>query len=129
MPHNPLSGRSAVWDGAGVDVAESGYKQARQRGAGRFGSFSVAFAFVSVVIGIFTIYGAVLNGSGPAGIWAWPIVKFWLYVAIVAAFGAVYLAFLFIRCGDLAGRARPDLHSLGAKLVADAKHPERTHVK
>lgn len=129
MTHNPLSGRSAAWNGAGVDIAEYGYRQELQRGTGRFASFSVAFAFVSVATGIFTIYGAVLNSSGPAGIWTWPIVNSWLYVAIMAAIGAVYLAFLLIRGGDLAGRAGPDLHSIGAELEADAKHPERTHRK
>jgi amino acid transporter len=33
----------------------------------------VAFAFVSIATGIFTTYGAVLNSSGPLGIWTWPI--------------------------------------------------------
>ena len=33
----------------------------------------MAFAFVSIATGIFTTYGAVLNSSGPVGIWTWPI--------------------------------------------------------
>jgi amino acid transporter len=74
MTHNPLSGSTAAADGAGVDVAEYGYKQEMKRGTGKFASFAVAFAFVSIATGIFTTYGAVLNSSGPAGIWTWPIV-------------------------------------------------------
>jgi amino acid transporter len=54
-------------------VQEFGYTQELKRGTGRFASFAVAFAFVSIATGIFTTYGAVLNSSGPAGIWTWPI--------------------------------------------------------
>ncbi|MER5424700.1 amino acid permease [Streptosporangium roseum] len=72
-------------------VEEFGYKQAMKRGTGRFASFAVAFAFVSIATGIFTTYGSVLNSSGPVGIWTWPIV-------IV---GQLAVAFIF---GSLAAR-------------------------
>jgi hypothetical protein len=36
------------------NVAEFGYKQAMKRGTGKFASFAVAFAFVSIATGIFT---------------------------------------------------------------------------
>ncbi|MEU4833503.1 amino acid permease [Streptosporangium sp. NPDC023615] len=75
----------------GGNVEEFGYKQAMQRGTGRFASFAVAFAFVSIATGIFTTYGAVLNSSGPAGIWTWPIV----------IIGQLAVAFIF---GSLAAR-------------------------
>lgn len=55
------------------ELAKFGYKQALERRTGRFASFAVAFAFVSIATGIFTTYGAVLNSSGPVGIWTWPI--------------------------------------------------------
>lgn len=55
-------------------LARFGYEQSLDRTTGRFASFAVAFAFVSIATGIFTTYGAVLNSSGPAGIWTWPIV-------------------------------------------------------
>lgn len=61
---------------AGQDSAELsrfGYEQVLERNTGRFASFAVAFAFVSIATGIFTTYGAVLNSSGPMGIWTWPI--------------------------------------------------------
>src|SRR5262245_36074012 len=56
-----------------TDLAKFGYEQALERRTGRFASFAVAFAFVSIATGIFTTYGSVLNTSGPVGIWTWPI--------------------------------------------------------
>ena len=51
-----------------------GYTDTLERSTGRFASFAVAFAFVSIATGIFTTYGSVLKSSGPLGIWTWPIV-------------------------------------------------------
>ena len=56
-----------------AELAQFGYKQSMERHTGKFASFAVAFAFVSIATGIFTTYGAVLNSSGPVGIWTWPI--------------------------------------------------------
>lgn len=50
------------------------YTVTLERSTGRFASFAVAFAFVSIATGIFTTYGSVLKSSGPLGIWTWPIV-------------------------------------------------------
>ena len=55
-------------------LREFGYEQAMDRSTGRFASFAVAFAFVSIATGTFTTYGSVLISSGPIGIWTWPIV-------------------------------------------------------
>ena len=52
-------------------VGETGTRMKRELGL--YASFAVAFGFVSIATGIFTTYGAVLNSSGPRGIWAWPI--------------------------------------------------------
>lgn len=49
------------------------YRQELQRTLHFFGSFAVAFSFISITTGIFTNYGFVLQTGGPAGIWAWPI--------------------------------------------------------
>jgi amino acid transporter len=65
-PTSPAGGDAA-------DLAQFGYKQSMERHTGRFASFAIAFAFVSIATGIFTTYGAVLNSSGPVGIWTWPI--------------------------------------------------------
>jgi len=59
--------------GDAADLAQFGYAQSMERHTGKFASFAVAFAFVSIATGIFTTYGAVLNSSGPVGIWTWPI--------------------------------------------------------
>jgi len=59
--------------GDSEELSRFGYEQVLERSTGRFASFAVAFAFVSIATGIFTTYGAVLNSSGPAGIWTWPI--------------------------------------------------------
>jgi amino acid transporter len=64
-------GYSAAADS--TDLSRFGYEQVLERNTGRFASFAVAFAFVSIATGIFTTYGAVLNTSGPLGIWTWPI--------------------------------------------------------
>jgi amino acid transporter len=55
-------------------VSAFGYTETLERNTGRFASFAVAFAFVSIATGIFTTYGSVLNSSGPLGIWTWPVV-------------------------------------------------------
>ncbi|WP_206051764.1 APC family permease [Nocardioides ferulae] len=73
---------------AGSGLTEN-YRQDRMaRELGWYASFAVAFGFVSIATGIFTTYGAVLNSSGPRGIWAWPIaVTGQLAVALI--FGAL----------------------------------------
>lgn len=76
---------------ADEQVAEYGYTQEMKRGTGKFASFAVAFGFVSIATGIFTTTGSVLNTSGPAGIWTWPIV----------VFGQLMVAFIF---GSLCAR-------------------------
>lgn len=73
------------------ELAKFGYKQELERKTGKFASFAVAFAFVSIATGIFTTFGAVLNSSGPMGIWTWPI----------ATIGQLAVAFLL---GALAAR-------------------------
>ncbi|GAA2868732.1 amino acid permease [Streptosporangium fragile] len=73
---------------ADAGVEEFGYRQEMRRGTGRFASFAVAFAFVSIATGIFTTYGSVLNSSGPAGIWTWPIVIVG-QTAVALIFGAL----------------------------------------
>lgn len=55
-------------------VNAGGYTDTLERSTGRFASFAVAFAFVSIATGIFTTYGSVLKSSGPLGIWTWPLV-------------------------------------------------------
>ncbi|WP_422746232.1 amino acid permease [Mycobacterium sp. WMMD1722] len=68
-----MSGPESPRGGDAAELAQFGYSQSLERRTGRFASFAVAFAFVSIATGIFTTYGSVLNSSGPIGIWTWPI--------------------------------------------------------
>ena len=62
------------------------YKQELRRTIRLFGSFAVAFSFISITTGIFANYELVLDRSGPAGIWTWPVVIVGqLFVALVFA--------------------------------------------
>jgi amino acid transporter len=70
------------------ELSRFGYEQDFDRTLHRFASFAIGFSFISITTGIFTTYGAVLNSSGPVGIWTWPIVIVGqLMVALV--FGAL----------------------------------------
>jgi amino acid transporter len=78
----------AAQDTADIHLEQYGYKQEFDRSLKRFASFAIGFSFISITTGIFTPYGAVLNSSGPLGIWTWPIVIVGqLMVALV--FGAL----------------------------------------
>ena len=62
------------------------YQQELRRTIRFFGSFAVAFSFISITTGIFANYKLVLESAGPAGIWTWPIVTVGqLLVALVFA--------------------------------------------
>ena len=81
-----------------------------ERRTGRFASFAVAFAFVSIATGIFTTYGAVLNTSGPVGIWTWPI----------AVVGQLAVAFVL---GSLAARIPVTGYALPVDVAAGQPGP------
>ncbi|PWJ49536.1 amino acid/polyamine/organocation transporter, APC superfamily [Quadrisphaera granulorum] len=70
-PQSPGTTSTSIASG---HLSEFGYSQVLERRTSRFASFAVAFAFVSIATGTFTTYGAVLNSSGPLGIWTWPLV-------------------------------------------------------
>ncbi|GAT08382.1 amino acid transporter [Mycolicibacterium novocastrense] len=52
--------------------------------------FAISFAFISVAVGVFASYGAVLQSSGPVGIWLWLVaaVGQTLVALVVAQFAA-----------------------------------------
>lgn len=50
------------------------YAQELKRTIRLFGSFAVAFSFISITTGIFANYKSLLTDSGPIGIWTWPLV-------------------------------------------------------
>src|SRR5690348_3587438 len=55
-------------------LASLGYRQELQRTLGVFSNFAVAFSYISVTTGIFTLYALGIGTGGPAFIWSWPIV-------------------------------------------------------
>ena len=62
------------------------YVQELRRTIRFFGSFAVAFSFISITTGIFENYKSLLADSGPIGIWTWPLVTCGqLLVALVFA--------------------------------------------
>ncbi|WP_210493607.1 APC family permease [Patulibacter sp. SYSU D01012] len=69
------------------DVGRFGYEQEVERTISPFGSFAMAFSFVSIATGIFTGYGLLLANSGPVGIWMW----------LLAGAGQTLVALVFIQ--------------------------------
>jgi amino acid transporter len=51
-----------------------GYRPELKRTLGSFQVFAISFASVSVIVGIFSTFGDVLQNSGPLGIWLFPVV-------------------------------------------------------
>ena len=53
---------------------DCGYEPELKRTLGSFQIFAVSFAFISVAVGVFATYDAVLQNAGPVGIWLWILV-------------------------------------------------------
>ncbi|WP_319434822.1 APC family permease [Mycobacterium sp. RTGN5] len=72
------------------ELRHSGYEPELKRTLGGFQVFAISFAFISVLVAIFATYGAVLNTSGPVGIWLWILaaVGQTLVALVVAQFAA-----------------------------------------
>lgn len=67
-------------------LASLGYRQELQRTLGVFSNFAVAFSYISVTTGIFTLFALGIGTGGPAFIWSWPIVALGQFlVALVFA--------------------------------------------
>jgi urea carboxylase system permease len=67
------------------DLAAFGYKQELTRRFGSFTTFATGFAFISVLTGMFTLFGFAWAAGGPASIWAW----------VLALGGQLLFAFVF----------------------------------
>ena len=72
------------------EFRDCGYQPELKRTLGPFQTFAISFAFISVAVGIFATYGAVLQHAGPVGIWLWVIaaVGQTLVALVVAQFAA-----------------------------------------
>lgn len=79
--------QTTAGDAAADDLCrDCGYEPELKRSLNGFQMFAIAFASMSVVMGIFATYDDVLRSSGPVGIWLFPVVGVGqLLVALVYA--------------------------------------------
>jgi urea carboxylase system permease len=56
------------------DLARFGYRQELQRSLGSFSSFAAGFSYISIMTGVFQLFGFGFGAGGPAMIWSWPLV-------------------------------------------------------
>lgn len=75
---------------ADAECIDCGYEPELKRTLGSFQVFAISFAFISVAVGIFATYDAVLGSAGPVGIWLWVIASVGqtLVALVVAQFAA-----------------------------------------
>src|SRR6185312_14203070 len=56
------------------ELAGFGYKQELDRSLGSFSSFAAGFSYISILTGVFQLFGFGFAFGGPAVWWSWPIV-------------------------------------------------------
>jgi urea carboxylase system permease len=54
-------------------LAKLGYRQELTRSLGLFSTFATGFAFISILTGMFLLFGFTYASGGPASFWAWMI--------------------------------------------------------
>src|SRR6476646_8294988 len=56
------------------ELAQFGYKQELDRSLGSFSSFAAGFSYISILTGVFQLFGFAFLSAAPAFWWPWPIV-------------------------------------------------------
>src|SRR3954464_12163588 len=56
------------------ELAQFGYKQELDRSLGSFSSFAAGFSYISILTGVFQLFGFAFLSAGRAFWWSWPIV-------------------------------------------------------
>src|SRR5690349_17892521 len=56
------------------ELAKFGYKQELDRSLGSFSSFAAGFSYISILTGVFQLFGFAFLSAGPAFWWSWPVV-------------------------------------------------------
>ena len=56
------------------ELAQFGYKQELDRSLGSFSSFAAGFSYISILTGVFQLFGLAFLFAGPAFFWSWPVV-------------------------------------------------------
>src|SRR3954452_16807545 len=64
----------AAQRGDSDELAQFGYKQELDRPLGSFSSFAAGFSYISILTGVFQLFGFAFLSAGPAFWWSWPIV-------------------------------------------------------
>src|ERR1700738_2629053 len=57
-----------------TELAKFGYKQELDRSLGSFSSFAAGFSYISILTGVFELFGFGFLNAGPAVWWSWLIV-------------------------------------------------------
>ncbi len=65
---------SAGKSGDSGELAGFGYKQELDRSLGSFSSFAAGFSYISILTGVFELFGFGFNNAGPAVWWSWLVV-------------------------------------------------------
>ena len=60
--------------GDSSELAEFGYKQELDRSLGSFSSFAAGFSYISILTGVFELFGFGFLNAGPAVWWSWLVV-------------------------------------------------------
>ena len=66
--------KPATARGDSDELAQFGYKQELDRSLGAFSSFAAGFSYISILTGVFQLFGFGFLNAGPAVWWSWPIV-------------------------------------------------------
>jgi urea carboxylase system permease len=66
--------RAGAGRGDSDELASFGYKQELDRSLGSFSSFAAGFSYISILTGVFELFGFGFGNGGPAVWWSWPIV-------------------------------------------------------
>ena len=74
------------------ELAALGYKQELVRTLGAFSTFATGFAFISILTGMFLLFGFNYSSGGPASIWAWcaAVLGQMLFAVVFAELAARY---------------------------------------
>src|SRR6201995_448516 len=61
-------------EGDSGELAGFGYKQELDRSLGGFSSFAAGFSYISILTGVFQLFGFGVGAAGPAVWWSWLVV-------------------------------------------------------
>lgn len=84
MPDSPHHRAVGHHDADAAHLESLGYKQELHRVLGFFDNFSVAFSYLSPMVGVYSLFVLGVGTAGPAYVWLMiPVVAFMLLVALV----------------------------------------------